>query len=169
MGELLDNGQWPKCMLDSLATAMLDKFPTAAALNSDECQAIAEVLSMMFDIDISDIECRHAQTRDHSKVRARGWVPSLETLAAKFSLRGSNHARYNPEPGRRSWKTRTPKKKKGVAVRGGLLFSSTQRASGARQNLRSSTGTSAALRDRDWSLRARLQRQPTDKDTSALV
>ncbi|CAE7191096.1 unnamed protein product [Symbiodinium sp. KB8] len=113
VGELLDERQWPKCMLDSLARAMLVKFPTAAALKSDECQAIAEVLSMMFDSDISDIECRHAQTRDHSKVRARGWVPSLETLAAKFALRGSNHARYNPEPGSRSWKTRTPKKKKG--------------------------------------------------------
>ena len=107
--ELLND--WPECMLDSLTAALRKKFPDPEALKGDECQAIAEVLMMMFDIDIADIECRHAQTRDHSKIRARAWVPSLETLAAKFALRGSNHRRYNPEDERGSWKKKPPKKK----------------------------------------------------------
>ena len=109
-GRVDDIHKWPACLRDSLCAALLEKFPTPDALRSPECQAICEGLMLCYDCDIADIECRHAQTRDHTKTRASAWVPSLETLAAKFALRSANYERYNPEP--EPTKFRAPKEKK---------------------------------------------------------
>ena len=70
---------------------------------------------LCYDLDIADVECRHAQTRDYCMNRGRGWVPSLQAIAARFACRFSNFWRYNSDqdPGDKDGKGKQKKRVKG--------------------------------------------------------
>ena len=48
--------------------------------------AVVESIASMTSVDIAAIEAKHASNRETSLLRARGWLPSLATLASKFIL-----------------------------------------------------------------------------------
>ena len=102
----------PDCMCDPLAKAIKEQYPTEADLQSTECMMIIEALATIYDLDISDIEAKHATTREYWKLRSRGWTPSLEAVSARFCLRfsdwfsGSHHDKRPTGPNARPRKAK---------------------------------------------------------------
>ena len=54
------------------------------SLAGEECLAVVESLAAAISLDISQIEAKHSSNREMSLMRARGWFPSLLTLASAF-------------------------------------------------------------------------------------
>ena len=82
--------QFPQCMCEPLSKSLLETFNSEALLVSDECLAILESLATVMCLNIAGLECKHAKNREHTLLRNRGWVPSLETISSKFLCRFSN-------------------------------------------------------------------------------
>ena len=83
---------WKPCLHEGLSHAVLERYPSVDALQSQECQTLLESLASIMTLDIAKLECLHAKNREHTLLRSRGWVPSLETVCSKFLLRFSNYS-----------------------------------------------------------------------------
>ena len=77
----------PKCMHDEFAARITSMFSTKEDLSSPECLALPRSVARLAPVDIGDIEASHAKNRDVSKLRASGWVPTLQFLSAKHVSR----------------------------------------------------------------------------------
>ena len=82
----------PQCMLDPLSRAFLAIFTDSAALSSVACLAMLEALASQYELDIAAVEAAHSTSREFTKLRSRGWTPSLEAVSAKFVQRMSSWA-----------------------------------------------------------------------------
>ena len=60
---------------------------TVEKVLSAEAQSVLHALASLVSTDIAPIEARHASNREVSLMRGRGWLPSLQTLSAKFICR----------------------------------------------------------------------------------
>ena len=78
--------------LDPLSVAVLALYPDGKALCSVACLAVLEALASQWELDIASVEAAHATSREFTKLRSRGWTPSLEAVSAKFTQRMSSWA-----------------------------------------------------------------------------
>ncbi len=53
-------------------------------LQSEEALAVVECIASLCSVDIAGIEARHATNREISHMYGKGWLPSLQTLSARF-------------------------------------------------------------------------------------
>ena len=83
---------WPVCMRDELSAKLLERYPDEPALSGPEAQCLLEGLCSFLPCNIAAVECVHAKNREHTLLRSRGWVPTLETISAKHLCSFSNHA-----------------------------------------------------------------------------
>ncbi|CAE7266395.1 unnamed protein product [Symbiodinium sp. CCMP2592] len=84
--------RWPVCMRDELSAAVLERYPDAPTLAGPEAQCLLEGLATFLPCNIAAVECVHAKNREHTLLRSRGWLPTLETISAKHLFSWSNHA-----------------------------------------------------------------------------
>ena len=84
--------QWPLCLRDEMSTRLLERYPDEPALSGPEARCLLEGLCTFMPCNIAAVECVHAKNREHTLLRSRGWVPSLETVSAKHLCGYSNHA-----------------------------------------------------------------------------
>ena len=113
---------WPVCMCEPLSKKLLEDYNSQDLLVTDEFLAILESLASAMGLDIAGLECKHAKNREHTLLRNRGWVPSLETVSSKFMCRFSNaglcsRGQETGQAGERQSKQKKGKKKGGGAWR----------------------------------------------------
>ena len=105
----------PECMHDDLFKMILEQYPSEEDLVSDECLIVVEALAQQFAVDIAAIEAGHSTNRDFSLLRSKGWVPSLETVSARFNIQHFGHfGNQNQKPSsKKSSCVRKVKQRKG--------------------------------------------------------
>ena len=81
----------PTCMQDELFKMLLERYPSERDLSSKEALIVVESLAKQFAVDIAAIEARHSTNRDFSLLRSKGWVPSLESVSARFNIQHFGH------------------------------------------------------------------------------
>ena len=81
----------PTCMQDDLFKMLLERYPSEEDLLSKEALIVVEALAQQFAVDIAAIEARHSTNRDFSLLRSKGWVPSLESVSARFNIQHFGH------------------------------------------------------------------------------
>ena len=57
---------------------------TELKLSSEEALATVEALASLLSVDIASVEAKHASNREISHMYGKGWLPSLQSLSARF-------------------------------------------------------------------------------------
>ena len=90
----------PQCTWCEFTKQFFARFNTAARLCSDEARALLVAMAIFVRVEITRIECRHAQLRKMVMASAT-WKPLLEEISAKFVMLRSRvlQAMFDPSGG----------------------------------------------------------------------
>lgn len=75
--------QMPTCRHDEMSADFFHQFPSVGSSQTPAARAVLESLALSIDVDIADVECAHSGTREFTKQRGRGHVPTLSEVSAK--------------------------------------------------------------------------------------
>ena len=91
----------PVCLRDELSTCFFRRYSEAAHFPCAEALALLESWAILIELDISNIEAGHSSIRELTKQRARGFMPSLEEVSAKWLCKfvGKHYAETVPQAG----------------------------------------------------------------------